>query len=154
MLWYVEVSWGNLLAIHTETTRTQYFFLNGNIRFYDTFNENKPNLIYKHGKNDRIMVSLSVFMCPGVSWGILGCPGVIRTVIHWWTLLQTQHQALTLSSIEKFFKSEPQNRHRVWGPTHQRAIKMERKVAKRDWVDHQACSLLQFINIITIFLIM
>ena len=51
---------------------------NGNIRFYDTFNENKPNLILKHNKNDRIKVSLSVFMCPGVSWGILGCPGVIH----------------------------------------------------------------------------
>ena len=41
VLWYVEVSWGNLLAIHTETKRSQYF-LNGNIRFYDTFNVNKP----------------------------------------------------------------------------------------------------------------
>ena len=51
---------------------------NGNICFYDTFNENKPSLIYKHNKNDRIKVSLSVFMCLGVSWGILGCPGVIR----------------------------------------------------------------------------
>ena len=39
-----------------------------NIRFYDTFNENKSNLIFKHGKNDQIKVSLSVFMCPGVSW--------------------------------------------------------------------------------------
>ena len=26
VLWYVEVSWGNLLAIHTETKHTQYFF--------------------------------------------------------------------------------------------------------------------------------
>ena len=51
--------------MHTETKRTPYF-LNGNIRFYDIFNENKPNLIYKHGKNDRIKVSLSAFMCPGV----------------------------------------------------------------------------------------
>ena len=41
VLWYVEVSWGNLLAIHTETTHTQYF-LNGNIRLTDIFNENKP----------------------------------------------------------------------------------------------------------------
>ena len=40
----------------------------------------KINLIWfkKHNKNDQIKVSLSVFMCPGVSWGILGCPGVIR----------------------------------------------------------------------------
>ena len=51
---------------------------NGYICFYDTFNENKPSLIYKHNKNDRIKVSLSVFMCLGVSWGIWGCPGVIR----------------------------------------------------------------------------
>ena len=71
VIWYVEVSWGNLLTIHTDTERTPYF-LNGNIRFYDTFNENKPNLIYKNGKNDRIKVSLNVFMCPGVSCGILG----------------------------------------------------------------------------------
>ena len=41
VLWYVEVSWDILLAIHTETKHTQYF-LNGNIQFYDTFNENKP----------------------------------------------------------------------------------------------------------------
>ena len=24
-LWYVEMSWGNLLAIHTQTKHTQYF---------------------------------------------------------------------------------------------------------------------------------
>ena len=30
VLWYVEVSWGSLLAIHTEIEHTQYFF-NGNI---------------------------------------------------------------------------------------------------------------------------
>ena len=43
----------------------------------------KINLIgfKKHNKNDRINVSLSVFMCPGVSWGILGCPGVIRLTL-------------------------------------------------------------------------
>ena len=29
---------------------------------------------------------------------------------------------------------------------HQHAIKEESKVANRDWVDHQACSLLQYIN--------
>ena len=61
------ISWLFILRQHVLN-----IFLNGNIRFYDTFNENKPNLIYKHGKNDRIMVSLSVFMCPGVSWGVLG----------------------------------------------------------------------------------
>ena len=33
-------------------------------------------------------------------------------------------------------------------PTHRRAIKEESKVAYRDWVDHQACSLLQYINVI------
>ena len=38
---YAGVFWGNLLAIHVETKRTQYF-LNGNIGFYDTFNENEP----------------------------------------------------------------------------------------------------------------
>ena len=47
MLWYVEVSWGNMLAIHTETTHAQYSLLllllfNVNIGFYDIFNENKP----------------------------------------------------------------------------------------------------------------
>ena len=41
VLWYVEMSWGNLLAIHIETKHTQYF-LKGNIPFYDTINENKP----------------------------------------------------------------------------------------------------------------
>ena len=65
------MSWGNLLTIHTETKHTQYF-LNGYTRFYDTFNENKTNLVCKHGKNGRIKVSLSVLMCPGVSWGYPG----------------------------------------------------------------------------------
>ena len=44
-------------------------------------------------------------------------------------------------------KSLSRNRHRVWSPTHRRAIKEESKVANRDWVDHQACSLLQYINV-------
>ena len=35
-----------------------------------------------------------------------------------------------------------------------RAIKEESKVAKRDWVDHQACSMLQYINVITNLFIM
>ena len=40
------------------------------------------------------------------------------------------------------------NRHNVWSPTHWRAIKEESKVANRGWVEHQACSLLQYINVI------
>ena len=72
-------------------------------------------------------------------------------VIHWWAQLQTQHQALTLSSIDKTLS---QNRHRVWGPTRRCAIKEESKVANCDWVDHQACSLLQYISVITNVLIM
>ena len=31
--------------------------------------------------------------------------------------------------------------------THRCAIKEESKVANRDWVDHQICSLLQYINV-------
>ena len=45
-------------------------------------------------------------------------------------------------------KSLSRNRHRVWSPTHRRAINEESKIANRDWVDHQACSLLQYINVI------
>ena len=44
--------------------------------------------------------------------------------------------------------------HRVWSPTHRRAIKEESKVAYRDWVDHQPCSLLQYINVIANLFIM
>ena len=51
----------------------------------------------------------------------------------------------TISSIHK---SLSRNCHRVWSPTHQRAIKEESKVAKRDWADHQACSLLQYTKVI------
>ena len=40
------------------------------------------------------------------------------------------------------------NNHRVFRPTHRRAIEEEAKVIKYDWVDHQAGSLLQFINVI------
>ena len=50
-----------------------------------------------------------------------------------------------MSSIDKTLS---RNRHRVLSPTQQRAIKEESKVANRDWVDHQACSLLQYINVI------
>ena len=37
---------------------------------------------------------------------------------------------------------------RVRSPTHRRTIKEESKAANSDWVDHQACSLLQYINVI------
>ena len=40
------------------------------------------------------------------------------------------------------------NNHKALSPTHRRAIKEENNVANRDWVDHQACSLLQYINVI------
>ena len=52
--------------------------------------------------------------------------------------LQVQHQGLTLLSLDKSFS---QDRYRVLGPTHRRAIKEESKVANHDWVDHQECSL-------------
>ena len=38
--------------------------------------------------------------------------------------------------------------------THRRAIKEKSKVANRDWVDHQACSLLKYINVIANLFIM
>ena len=41
------------------------------------------------------------------------------------------------------------NRHKIRGPTCQRAIKEENKVANCDLVDHQACSLLQYNNVIS-----
>ena len=68
-----------------------------------------------------------------------------------WALLQTQHQALTLSSIDK---SLSRNGYTILGLTCRRAIEEESKVANRDWVDHQACSLLQYITVITILFIM
>ena len=46
------------------------------------------------------------------------------------------------------------NRHRIWSPTNRRAIKGESKIANRDWVDHQACSLLEYINVIANLFIM
>ena len=58
---------------------------------------------------------------------------------------QPKHKAPTISSIDKFLS---RNHHRVLSSTNQRAIKEESKVANRDWVDHQACSLLQYINVI------
>ena len=66
-------------------------------------------------------------------------------------LTKPKHQVPTISSIDK---SLSRNRNRVWSPTHRRAIKEESKVANRDWVDHQACNLLQYINVIAnLFLI-
>ena len=64
---------------------------------------------------------------------------------------QPKHQAPTISSIDK---SLSRNHHIVCSPTHRRAIKEESKVANRDWVDHQACSLLQYINVIANLFIM
>ena len=64
---------------------------------------------------------------------------------------QPKHQAPTISSIDK---SLSWNHQRVWSPAHRRAIKEESKVANRDWVDHQACSLLQYINVIANLFIM
>ena len=52
-----------------------------------------------------------------------------------WARQQTQHQALTLSSIDK---SLSRNHHRICGSN----------VANRDRVGHQACNLLQYINVI------
>ena len=56
---------------------------------------------------------------------------------------QPKDQAPTILLIDK---SLSRNRHRVWSPTHRCAIKEESKVANRDWVDHQECSLLQYNN--------
>ena len=58
---------------------------------------------------------------------------------------QPKHQAPTISSIDK---SLSRHHHRVRRPTHLRAIKEESKVANRDWVDYQVCSLLQYINVL------
>ena len=60
---------------------------------------------------------------------------------------QSKHQAPTISSIDT---SLSQNHQRVWSPTHRRAMKEESSVANLDWVDHQACSLLQYIYVILI----
>ena len=38
--------------------------------------------------------------------------------------------------------------HRVWTPTHRRAIKEDSKIVNRDWVNHQACRLSHHIYII------
>ena len=47
-----------------------------------------------------------------------------------------------------YSKSLSRSHHRFCGPTHRRTIKEESKVGNRNWVDHQACSLLQYINVI------
>ena len=47
----------------------------------------------------------------------------------------------------------PRDRGKVVGTLQGRAIKEESKVANRDWVDHQAWSLLQYINVIANLLI-
>ena len=64
---------------------------------------------------------------------------------------QPKHQAPTISSTDK---SLSRNHRRVWSPTHRRTIKEESKVANPDWVDLQACSLLQYINVIANLFIM
>ena len=53
----------------------------------------KINLIWFKNiiKIDQLKVFLSVFMCPGLSWGILGCPGVIRLTQFWVDLAQCLH---------------------------------------------------------------
>ena len=60
---------------------------------------------------------------------------------------QPKRQAPTISSIDK---SLGRNCHRVGSPPHRRAIKEESKVANLAWVDHQACSMLQYINVTVI----
>ena len=62
-----------------------------------------------------------------------------------------KHQASTISSIDKYLSW---NRHRVWSSTLRCAMRKESKVANRDWVDNQACSLLQYINVIANLFIM
>ena len=73
------------------------------------------------------------------------------TVKPQWAQPETHHQTLTLSSIGE---SSGWNRHRVSGPTRWCAIKEESKISNCDWVDHQACSPLQYINIISNLLVL
>ena len=68
-----------------------------------------------------------------------------------WTWQKPKHQVPTISSIDK---SLSWNRHRVWSPTHRRVINEESKVANHNWVDHQACRLLQYINVLANLFIM
>ena len=46
------------------------------------------------------------------------------------------------------------NDHNIVSSLIWRAIKEESKVANRDWVDHEACSLLQYIDVIANLFIM
>ena len=63
-----------------------------------------------------------------------------------WALQLPKHQGPIISSIDR---SLSRNRHRVWkSDPPARHYKEESKVANRDLVDHQACSLLQYINVI------
>ena len=64
---------------------------------------------------------------------------------------QPKHQAPTISSIDK---SLSQNHQRFCSPTHWPANYEESKVANSDWVDYKACSLLQYIYVITNLFIM
>ena len=64
---------------------------------------------------------------------------------------QPKHQAPTISSTDK---SLSRNRHRVCSPTQRRAVKEDSKVTNHDWVDHLACSLLQYISVISTLFIM
>ena len=68
-----------------------------------------------------------------------------------WARPPTQHQALTLSSIDKSLR---RSCHRVKGPKRGCVIKEESKAANRVWVDHQSCSMLHHINVITNHFIM
>ena len=69
----------------------------------------------------------------------------------WWAWQQPKHQAPTISSIDKSLNL---NHQRGWSRTNRRAIKEESKNTNRDWVDHQACSLLQYITVIAKIFIM
>ena len=62
--------------------------------------------------------------------------------------MTTAKASVPYNIISSIDKSLSQNRHSVLSPTHQRAIKEESKAANRGWVEHQACSLLQNINVI------
>ena len=62
-----------------------------------------------------------------------------------------KRQAPTILSIDKSYSWK---RDWVWSPTHRRAIKEESNFANRNWVDHQACCLLQYINVIVNLFIM
>ena len=68
----------------------------------------------------------------------------IKQVHPSWPDKQPKHQTPTISSIDK---SLSPNCHRVLSPTQRRANKEESKVINHDLVDHQACSLLQYINV-------